>query len=78
MLSEEFRIPLGLSAPTLAERVRAPSIRISIIAAGKRGITGDTELRFADAVGTTPKFWMNFSGNEELAVARDAKPHDLY
>ena len=71
MLSEEFLRPLGLSARALAERIGVPANRVSTIAAGKRGITGDTALRFADAFGTTPEFWMSLQKNWELAVARD-------
>ena len=77
VLSEEFLIPLGLSARALAERINVPPNRVSTIAAGKRGITGDTALRLASALGTTPEFWMNLQKNWELAVARDEslKPH---
>ena len=70
VLSEEFLIPLGLSARALAERIGVPPNRVSTIAAGKRGITGDTALRLADAFGTTPEFWMNLQKNWELAMAR--------
>jgi addiction module HigA family antidote len=49
-----------------------PPSRVSTIAAGKRGITGDTALRLADALGTTPEFWMNLQENWELAVTRVA------
>lgn len=72
VLSEEFLRPLGLSARALAERIGVPANRVSTIAAGKRGITGDTALRFAEAFGTTPEFWMNLQKNWELAVARNA------
>jgi addiction module HigA family antidote len=66
----EDLILLGLSARALAERIGVPPNRVSNIAAGKRGITGDTALRFAEAFGTTPEFWMNLQKNWELAVAR--------
>ena len=60
VLSEEFLRPLGLSARALAERIGVPPNRVSMIAAGKRGITGDTALRrLADTFGTTAEFWMN-------------------
>ena len=71
VLSEEFLIPLGLSARALAERIGVPQGRVPTIVAGKRGITGDTALHLADAFGTTPEFWMNLQKNWELAVARN-------
>ena len=72
VLSEEFLIPLGLSSNALAKRIGVPANRVSMIAAGKRGITGDTALRFAEAFGTTPEFWMNLP--EELGAGGGELP----
>ncbi|MBI1218840.1 MAG: HigA family addiction module antidote protein [Rhodobacteraceae bacterium] len=72
VLLHEFMAPLGLSANALAGRMGVPANRISTIAAGKRGITGDTALRLAAAFGTTAEFWMNLQKRWELEVARDA------
>ena len=55
VLSEEFLIPLGLSARALAERIGVPPNRVSTVAIGKRGITGDTALRLVSALSTTPE-----------------------
>lgn len=74
VLFEEFLRPMGLSARALATRIDVPANRVSTIVAGKRGITGDTALRLASALGTTPEFWMNLQKSWELAVARDASP----
>jgi len=63
-------VPLDLSANALAARVGVPGNRISMIVAGKRGVTGDTALRLAAAFGTTPEFWMNLQQAWELAEAR--------
>lgn len=70
VLLHEFMTPLGLSANALAGRLGVPANRISMIAAGKRGITGDTALRLAAAFGTTAEFWMNLQKRWELEVAR--------
>jgi addiction module HigA family antidote len=59
VLAEDFLEPLGLSANALARRIGVPGNRVSMIVAGKRGVTGDTALRLAAAFGTTPEFWMN-------------------
>lgn len=70
VLAEEFMAPLGLSSNALAARIGVPGNRISMIVAGKRGVTGDTALRLAAAFGTTPEFWMNLQKGFELAEAR--------
>ena len=72
VLSEDFLKPMGLSANALAKQLGVPGNRISMIAAGKRAITGDTALRLADALGTTPEFWMNLQMSWELETAREA------
>lgn len=72
VLSEDFLKPLGLSANALAKQIGVPGNRVSTIVAGRRGITGDTALRLADVLGTTPEFWMNLQKGWELDVAREA------
>lgn len=71
VLAEEFLGPLGLSANALAAKIGVPGNRVSMIVAGKRGVSGDTALRLAAAFGTTPEFWMNLQGRYELEVARE-------
>ncbi|MEM6903734.1 MAG: HigA family addiction module antitoxin [Pseudomonadota bacterium] len=71
ILLEEFMEPMGLSANALAKHIQVPGNRISTIVKGTRGITGDTALRLAAALGTTPEFWMNLQKSYELEVARD-------
>ena len=70
VLAEDFMAPLGLSSNALAARIGVPGNRVSMIVAGKRGVTGDTALRLAAAFGTTPEFWMNLQKAWELEVAR--------
>ena len=72
ILAEEFLKPLGLSANALAAKIGVPGNRVSMIVAGRRGVSGDTALRLAAAFGTTAEFWMNLQGQYELEVARDA------
>jgi addiction module HigA family antidote len=72
ILSEEFLKPLALSANALAKRIGVPGNRVSMIVAGKRGVSGDTALRLAATLGTTPEFWMNLQKGWELDVARGA------
>ena len=72
VLLHEFMEPAGLSRNRLAEAIGVRVMRISEICAGKRGITADTALRFAQAFGTTPEFWMNLQSHYEIEKAKDA------
>ncbi|HKH95295.1 MAG TPA: HigA family addiction module antitoxin [Beijerinckiaceae bacterium] len=69
VLSEEFMIPLGLSARRLADELRVPPNRISDIVRGHRDVTADTAIRLARRFGTTPQFWMNLQGSFDLSQA---------
>ncbi|MGA7456898.1 MAG: HigA family addiction module antitoxin [Methyloceanibacter sp.] len=72
VLKEEFMKPLGLSANALARAIRVPANRISTIVNADRGVTADTALRLAKALGTTPDFWLNLQKQYDLDCARDA------
>ena len=71
VLKEEFMLPLRLSANALARTLRVPANRISAIINADRGITADTALRLAKALGTTPDFWLNLQKQYDLDCARD-------
>ncbi len=58
-----------LSANRLALALRVPSGRITQILNGKRGISAETALRFAQYFGNSAGFWMNLQSRYELAVA---------
>lgn len=47
ILSEEFLIPLGISAYKLAQEINVPTSRIQDILHNRRKITVDTSLRLA-------------------------------
>jgi addiction module HigA family antidote len=71
ILKEEFMKPFGLSANALARALRVPANRISAIVNADRGVTADTALRLAKALGTTPDFWLNLQKQYDLDTARD-------
>jgi addiction module HigA family antidote len=71
VLKEEFMKQLVLSANALARAVRVPANRISAIVNAERGVTADTALRLAKALGTTPDFWLNLQKQYDLDCARD-------
>ncbi|CAN5725898.1 HigA family addiction module antitoxin [soil metagenome] len=59
MLLEEFMKPLSMTQTELAERIRAPYVRVNEIVNGKRRVTPSTALRLAKVIGTSPEFWLN-------------------
>jgi addiction module HigA family antidote len=59
MLVEEFLKPLGISQAHFARHIGVPYVRLNEIVHGKRGISPNTAVRFARALGTTPQFWLN-------------------
>ena len=66
ILSEEFLIPMGISAYKLAKETAIPQTRVSEIIKGRRRITADTALRFSKYFGTTPKFWLGLQDDFDL------------
>jgi antitoxin HigA-1 len=68
-LREEYLVPLGLSPGALARACDVPRTRIERIAREKIGITGDTAIRLARVLGTTPQFWMNLRSRFEIETA---------
>ncbi|RXE32362.1 addiction module antidote protein, HigA family, partial [Xanthomonas perforans] len=58
ILLEEFLEPLGISQNALARATGVPPRRINEIVLGKRGITADTAVRLAAALGTSERVWL--------------------
>ena len=70
ILTEEFLIPLNISAYRLSKDMEIPQTRISQIVKGKRSITADTALRFSIYFGTTPSFWLGLQNDYDLEEER--------
>lgn len=70
VLREEFLSPAGVSQVALAEHIGVPVQRINEIIRSKRGVTPATAWLFAQALGTTPEFWINLQTNYDLIVAK--------
>ena len=69
MLREEFMVPYGLSAESLAVALRVSSIDISELIAERGHITADLAYRLARYFSMSARFWMNLQSNYELAIA---------
>ena len=66
----EFLNPLEISQVAFAEHLGVPVQRINEIVRGKRGVTPETAWLFAEALGTTPEFWLNLQTNYDLVRFR--------
>ncbi|MCP1374681.1 HigA family addiction module antitoxin [Dyella lutea] len=71
-LLEEFLTPLGISQNALARAASVPPRRINEIVLGKRGISADTAVRLAVALGTSERFWLGLQADYDLEEAHRA------
>jgi len=73
MLLEEFLAPMGMSQAAFANRIGWTRTRLNELIRGKRGVTAAAALDLADALGTSPKLWMNLQATWDLDKAARAK-----
>lgn len=72
VLLEEFLKPLGISQNALARAADVPPRRINEIVLGKRGVSADTAIRLAAALGTSERFWLGLQADHDLEEAHRA------
>lgn len=70
ILLEEFLIPMNVSQVAFAAHIGVPTQRVNEIVRGKRGVTPETAWLFAEALGTSPEFWLNLQSNYDLVRFR--------
>ena len=70
VLAEDFLEPMGRSQYRLAKEIKVPLRRVNEIVLGRRGMTVDTALRFAQLCGTTPELWQDLQTQCEVDVAK--------
>ena len=73
MLREEFLVPMGMSQAAFANRIGWTRTRLNELIRGKRGVTAAAALDLADALGTSPKLWMNLQATYDLDKAVKAR-----
>lgn len=73
ILREEFLIPLGQTQVALAEHIGVPLQRVNELVRGKRGVTPETAWLLAQALNTTPEFWLNLQVAYDLALSRPTR-----
>jgi addiction module HigA family antidote len=69
ILKEEFLDPAAISAGALARHLGLPRTRIERLVNEETGVTVDTAMFLARALGTTPQFWMSLQNNFDVASA---------
>ena len=74
ILSQEFLGPLGVSQVAFAAHLSVPVQRINELIRGKRGVTPETAWLLAQALSTTPEFWINLQTAHDLAWSRPSQP----
>jgi len=69
ILLEEFLEPKGATQAAFAEKIGWTKTRLNELIKGKRGVTASAALDLADALGTSPKLWMNLQATYDLDKA---------
>lgn len=66
ILSEEFMLPLGLSAYRLAQEIHVPVSRIQDILHDRRKITADTSIRLAKFFGVSDSYFLDIQDDIDI------------
>ncbi|MBN1442155.1 MAG: HigA family addiction module antidote protein [Planctomycetes bacterium] len=73
ILEEEFLRPLGITQVAFAAHIGVPLQRVNELIRGKRGVTPQTAWLLAQALNTTPEFWVNLQAAHDLAKSRPTR-----
>jgi addiction module HigA family antidote len=69
ILLEEFLQPAGITQTAFSGQLGWTRARLNELIKGKRGITAESALDLAEALGTSPKLWMNLQATWDLDQA---------
>ena len=73
MLLEEFLEPTKTSQVAFAKKLGWTTAKLNELIKGKRGVTAETALDLAEALGTSAKLWMNLQATFDLDRARKSR-----
>jgi addiction module HigA family antidote len=73
MLREEFLVPKGVSQRAFAAQLGWTPAKLNELVTGKRGITADSALDLAEALGTSAELWMNLQVSWDLRKAEQKR-----
>ncbi len=77
LLMEEFLIPMGITRYRLAKEIGVPPQRIGDIAAGKRAVTADSDLRMCRFFGLSDGYWLRAQVAFDTEVAAESLAEEL-
>lgn len=77
ILSEEFMIPMNLSADRLAREIHVPVSRIQDILHGRRKISADTSLRLAKFFGVSDRYFLDLQSDIDIRDLRESMADEL-
>ncbi len=66
ILTEEFMIPLGVSAYKLAHEINVPVSRVQDLIHGRRKVTADTSIRLGRFFGISDKYFLNLQNDIDI------------
>jgi addiction module HigA family antidote len=70
---EMLLILIGLAQAEFARQIGWTKTRLNELIRGKRGITAESALDLAEALGASPKVWMNLQATYDLDSALAAR-----
>ncbi len=73
ILLEEFLVPLGKTQAVFAEELGWTKAKLNELIKGKRGVTAETALDLAEALGTSPRLWMGMQASFDIGQARKSR-----
>lgn len=66
ILSEEFMLPMGISAYKLAKDINVPVSRIQDILHDRRRVSADTSVRLGRYFGVSPRYFLNLQDDIDV------------
>ena len=66
ILTEEFMVPLNLTAYKLAQSIHVPTSRIQDILHDRRKITADTSIRLGRFFGVSDRYFLDMQNDIEI------------
>ncbi len=77
ILSEEFLIPMDLTAYKLAQGIHVPTSRIQDILHGRRKITADTSLRLAKFFGVSDRYFLDLQNDIDIRNLKENMAQEI-
>ena len=77
ILSEEFLIPMDLTAYKLAQGIHVPTSRIQDILHDRRKITADTSLRLAKFFGVSDRYFLDMQNDIDIRNLNESMAKEI-